>query len=98
MRATVSFSTFDPLFSDAPSLCDQCESKPSVFQFEAHSGDDSPEHRQKGFCCADCATELLSELRREESQAWAEEEQSVKQEIDVSEFHQRRLATFGTRN
>ena len=98
MRATVSFSTFDPLFSDSPSLCDQCEAKLCVFQFETHGGDDTPDHRRKGFCCPDCATDLLRELQREESRAWAEEEQSVKQEMDVSEFHKRRLATFGIRN
>lgn len=98
MRVTVSFSTFDPLFSDAPALCDVCEAKPSVYQFESHSDDDSPAHRPvTGFCCAACAIEMLDKLRSEESLAWEEEEASVKgQGLDVSTFHQRRLATFGT--
>jgi hypothetical protein len=97
MRVTVSFSTFDPLFSDAPSLCEVCESKPSVFRFESHSDDDSPEHRPvKGFCCPPCATGVLDKLQREESLTWEEEEVSMKgEEVDVSDFHKRRLATFG---
>jgi len=33
MRNQLCFSTFDPLFSDAPSLCDICDTKPSVFHF-----------------------------------------------------------------
>jgi hypothetical protein len=100
MRDTVSFSSFNPLFSDAPARCDICESKPSVFQFESHSADDSPEPRPvKGFCCASCATLLLDKLQREESLAWAEEEASFRiDEVEVSDFHQRRLATFGTPN
>ena len=97
MRVTVSFSTFDPLFSDAPCLCDVCESKPSVFQFESHSDNDSSKNRPvNGYCCAACAIELLEKLRREESLSWEQEEVSVRgQGVDVSDFHQRRLATFG---
>jgi hypothetical protein len=98
MRNKLSFATFDPLFSDAPSLCDVCETKPSVFQFENRNSDDSTEcPTVKGFCCAPCATLLLKNLQRAESLTWAEEEVSVQAEdVDVADFHKRRLATFGT--
>ena len=98
MRNKLSFATFDPLFSDAPSLCDVCETKPSVFQFENRNSDDGTEcPTVKGFCCAPCATLLLKDLQRAESLTWAEEEISVQAEdVDVADFHKRRLATFGT--
>jgi hypothetical protein len=97
MRNQVTFSTFDPLFSDAPCLCEICETKPSVFQFENGSSQSDPERPVKGFCCAVCARQLLEQLEQAESIAWEEEEASVRKDgWDVGEFHTRRLATFGT--
>ena len=98
MRITVSFSTFDPFLNDAPSLCDLCESKPSVFHFERASSEETPERLPaRGFCCAQCASQMLEGLQQTESTAWAEEEALVKaQGVDVSDFHDRRLATFGS--
>jgi hypothetical protein len=53
--------------------------------------------RLAGFCCAVCATRLLEELQEKESAAWAEEEASVRNEgYDVTDFRERRLATFGS--
>jgi hypothetical protein len=100
MRNQLSFSTFDPLFSDAPALCDICEGKPSVFQFESGSSDNRAVcHPVRGYCCAACATQLLNQLQAAESLAWAEEETSVQKDgVDISEFHTRRLATFGALN
>ena len=100
MRNELCFSTFDPLFSDAPCLCDLCEGKPSVFQFESGSTESKTKCRPaKGYCCASCAVEMLNQLQDAESLAWAEEELSVQKEgMDVSDFHTRRLATFGSRN
>ena len=97
MRNQLSFSTFDPLFSDAPCLCDLCETKPSVFQFESGSPESNAASPSvKGFCCSSCATQLLDRLEQSESLAWAEEEASVRKEGgDVADFHTRRLATFG---
>ena len=97
MRVTVSFSTFDPLFSDAPALCDLCESKPSVFRFQTRTDDDAAQLRPvHGFCCSPCATELLDKVQREECLTWEKEELSVEcDEVDVENFHERRLATFG---
>jgi hypothetical protein len=98
MRAQLTFSTFDPLFSDAPSLCEICKSKPSVFKFEkgCNEGDITCQ-RFAGFCCSVCATGLLDELQQKESAAWAEEEASVRKEgDDVNDLHKRRLATFGS--
>ncbi|PYX42539.1 MAG: hypothetical protein DMG83_20430 [Acidobacteria bacterium] len=98
MRNELCFSTFDPLFSDAPSLCDICETKPSVFQFESGSTEsDAATRPVKGYCCASCAVQLLNKLQDAESLAWAAEEVSVQKDgMDVSDFHTRRLATFGT--
>jgi hypothetical protein len=98
MRNQLSFSTFDPLFSDAPSLCDLCETQPSVFQFKNDCADDEPGCRPvKGFCCSVCATQLLEQLEHTESIAWAEEEASVRKEGgDISDLRNRRLAAFGT--
>jgi len=98
MRSQLSFSTFDPLFSDAPSLCEICEEKPSIFQFENDGSEGKVGRRPvKGFCCAACATRLLEQLQQAESITWAEEEAAVRKEGgDVAEFHTRRLATFGT--
>jgi len=98
MRNQLCFSTFDPLFSDAPSICDICEAKSSVFQFESGNSERSPAVRPvRGYCCSPCAGRLLSQLEDEESLAWAEEEASVQKDgVDVSEFHTRRLATFAS--
>ena len=98
MRNQLSFSTFDPLFSDAPRLCEICAAKPSVFQFENGCSEGKVGCRPvKGFCCAVCATQLLEQLQQAESITWAEEEAAVRKEGgDVAEFHTRRLATFGT--
>ena len=98
MRVTVSFSTFDPFLNDAPSLCDVCDSKLSVFHFEREGSEENSDRPSKGFCCTQCATELLENLKQTESVAWAEEEASVQsQGVDVSDFRDRRLATFGRR-
>jgi hypothetical protein len=69
-----------------------------VFQFENGSTESAAAGRPaKGYCCAACAVELLNKLQDAESLAWAEEEVSVQKDgMDVSEFHTRRLATFGT--
>ena len=94
MRDTLCFSTFDPLFSDAPSVCDLCEKQPSVFHFRSATTD-SETQPAKGFCCAACASVLLGRLERAEALVWAQEEASVKADgNDVSEFRERRLAAF----
>ena len=98
MRAQLTFSTFDPLFFDVPSICEMCGTRPSVFKFE-DGGNEGDSGRQSlvGFCCTACATRLLEELQEKESAAWAEEEASVRKEgDDVTDFHKRRLATFGS--
>ena len=98
MRDTLCFSSFDPLFSDAPAVCDLCEKQPSVFHFRSATSD-SEAHPAKGFCCAACASVLLGRLERAESLVWAQEEASVRAEgSDVSEFRKRRLAAFGEKS
>jgi hypothetical protein len=100
MRNQLKFSTFDPLFSDAPSLCGTCGMRPSVFHFESSCQEgDSECPNVGGFCCAVCATRLLEELERAESLTWAEEEAFLRKEGgDVDDFHTRRVVTFGTSN
>ena len=97
MRAQMTFSTFDPLFSDVPSICEMCGTRPSVFKFDDGCNESqSGRQRLAGFCCTVCATRLLEELQEKESVAWAEEEASVRNEgYDVTDFHKRRLTTFG---
>jgi hypothetical protein len=98
MRDTLCFSTFDPLFSDAPSVCDLCRTAPSVFQFRSATSDTEAQPA-KGFCCAACASVLLGKLERAESLVWAEEEASVEAEgTDASELHSRRAAAFGNKS
>lgn len=97
MRDTLCFSTFDPLFSDAPAVCDLCRRAPSVFQFRSATSDTDAQPA-RGFCCATCAIVLLGKLERAESLVWAQEEASVQAEgTDASELHSRRIAAFGTK-
>ncbi|HMK21005.1 MAG TPA: hypothetical protein VK466_01645 [Terriglobales bacterium] len=98
MRDTLCFSTFDPLFSDAPSLCDLCRISPSAFQFR-NATSTSESQPARGFCCPACANVLLGKLERAESLVWEQEEASVEAEgADASELHKRRMATFGARS
>jgi hypothetical protein len=98
MRNTLCFSTFDPLFSDAPSSCDLCRKAPSVFQFRNATSDKECQPA-KGFCCSACATVLLGKLERTESLEWAQEATSVEADgADASELHTRRLAAFGIKS
>jgi hypothetical protein len=96
MRNQLTFSTFDPIFSDAPSICGLCGARPSVLHYENGCDEgDSGCRPVRGFCCMVCAVHLLEELELAEAQTWAEEEASVRKEGgDVSDFHARRLATF----
>jgi len=100
MRNQLTFSTFDPLFSDAPSLCGICGARPSVFHFESGCQEGDVEcPNVRGYCCAGCATRLLEDIERAESRTWAEEEASVRKEGgDVEDLHTRRVATFGSFN
>jgi len=98
MRNQLKFSTFDPLFTDAPALCGVCGMRPSVFHFESRCREgDSECPPVQGYCCAVCAARLLEELERTESLTWAEEEASLRKEGgDVDDFRKRRLVTFGS--
>ena len=89
------FAGFDPLH-EAPEVCTVCSSHPPVFNYDYHTLDRSGEpKRTTGFCCSSCATQLLKQLERAESQEWAEEEASLEEDaFDVSEFRRHRLAAF----
>ena len=97
MSEKVTFSAFDPIRFDVPSKCDVCDSQPTVFHYEYGVDEGVRQQQRKGFCCRVCATKLLDILQRTESQVWAQEEASLKaDDQDVSDFEERRLATFGT--
>jgi hypothetical protein len=95
MRPYVFFSAFE-LLRDKPEMCNVCSSKPPVFNYELETwGENGKPEEQKGFCCSRCAVELLQELGRAESQKWAEEEAALeKDDFDVTDFRERRLAAF----
>jgi len=95
MNGKVSFRAFEPLHHDAPKLCSLCLSKPPAFHYD-YSEEGRNEQNATGFCCLFCAPRLLKRLASSESCGWAEEEDALKADNqDVSDFHARRLATFG---
>jgi hypothetical protein len=95
MNATLFFATFDPL-RETPDVCSLCGSRPPVFNYEFHTDDDSSKPQStSGFCCASCSAELLRRLESAESRKWEEEETALAaDDLDVTEFQKRRLATF----
>jgi hypothetical protein len=96
MNDSVFFATFDPLFCDTPELCPLCGSHPPIFNYEFTTRDPNGERQYvKGFCCGSCAPALVRKLERTESREWAEEEAALEaDDMDISEFHKRRLAAF----
>jgi len=83
MNNRVCFSTFD-LFHDVPNVCGVCTSNPPIFRYEFCDGDEKQAAEYiRGFCCASCASKLLSVLENVERQEWARE-QAVAPELIVS--------------
>ena len=98
MNDSVFFATFDPLFLNAPEACNVCLSEPPVFTYEYSSQEPGEQERQylKGFCCPECARQLLKRLEQREARDWEEEESELEADrLDVTEFQKRRLVTFG---
>ena len=97
MNDSVFFATFDPLYFNAPDACTLCITLPPLFTYEYCIEQESG-HRQylKGFCCAKCAADLLRKLANTEAKEWEEEEAALEaDDLDVTDFQKRRLATFG---
>ncbi|MBA3914329.1 MAG: hypothetical protein H0X25_10875 [Acidobacteriales bacterium] len=96
MHDHVTFSSFDPLFCEAPQQCEMCREEPPIFMFDSKI----VEKRQNvadenGFCCGNCATRLLRKLARSESRQWLEEEAAIKKEdLDTTQIHQRIVNSF----
>jgi hypothetical protein len=67
------FATFS-LLHDVPNICGVCTSKPPILRYEFCDGDEKPAEYMKGFCCASCASRLLSVLEDVERQEWAREQ------------------------
>ena len=99
MSNKVCFSSFDPIIGDSPEYCDVCSQRPPIFKYQCSSRNEA-ERREYlvGFCCELCTQRLLETLRQTESREWADEEASFSaDEVDVKEFHRRRIAAFGGR-
>ena len=81
---------------EVPEVCKVCGSKLPVFHYEwLPYSEDSEPHKTEGFCCADCAAELLKKLERGEAREWAEEEAALEADgFDVIDFREHRLAAF----
>jgi hypothetical protein len=97
MNDSVFFATFDPLYVNAPDACSLCIAQPPIFDYEYALEKENGERQYiKGFCCARCAADLLKKLATNEAREWAEEEAVLQAEdLDVTDFQKRRLATFG---
>ena len=96
MNDSVFFASFNPLFCEAPDTCELCGVNLPIFQYEYCTQNQNRERQYlKGFCCAACAAQLLQKLKRSEAREWAEEETALcADDMDVTEFHRRRLAAF----
>jgi hypothetical protein len=96
MSNRVCFSTFD-LFRDNPNVCGVCMSSAPIFRYEfIEDGEDIRSEYIKGFCCASCAAKLLEVLEDVERRDWTREQAALEAEgIEVTEFHNRRIAAFG---
>src|SRR5712691_3083312 len=95
MRPSLFFSAFE-LLREKPEMCAVCILKPPVFTYELETcGENGEPEEQKGFCCSDCAVDLLQKLGQTESQKWAEEEAALEDDdSDVTDFREHRLAAF----
>jgi hypothetical protein len=76
MTNRIYFSTFD-LLHDVPNICGVCASNPPMFRYEFSDGDEQRAEYMKGFCCASCASKLLSVLEDVERQEWAREQAAL---------------------
>ena len=95
MHDRVNFSSFDPLFCEAPQNCDICHAEPPIFLFESSIQDKRQENTDSGFCCAKCSTRLLRKLAKAESRHWTEEEAAIRsQDLDGSLLHERIVNSF----
>jgi len=97
MYDSLFFATFDPVYVNAPDICDVCIKQPPMFNYE-YCIEEPGGQRQyiKGFCCAACAEGLLKKLKTREATEWAHEEAELEADnVDVTDFQKRRLATFG---
>lgn len=98
MNDSVFFATFDPLYIDAPDGCSLCITQPPIFTYEYCTEEENGQREYlKGFCCAPCAANLLKNLASAEAGEWAKEEADLEADnLDVTDFQKRRLATFGS--
>ena len=89
------FASFDPLH-EVPEVCALCAARPPVFTYDYRGLARNGEHQKiTGFCCLPCATGLLKDLERAESEEWAAEEASLEEDaFDVTDFRKHRLAAF----
>jgi len=64
----MSFSTFDRETVNAPDLCSLCRAKAASLRYAVSSSDDASQ-KLNGYCCSDCASNLVTALeQRQRSQ------------------------------
>ena len=99
MYDSLFFATFDPVYVNAPDICDICISQPPIFNYEyCIEENDGKREYIKGFCCEPCAEGFLKRLQGREAREWAAEEAELEADhVDVTDFQKRRLATFGSK-
>ena len=97
MYDSVFFATFDPMFINAPDVCDLCITESPIFNYEYCTEEASGQRQYlKGFCCAGCAEGLLRKLKGREAREWADEEAELEADrVVVADFQKRRMAAFG---
>jgi len=97
MNDSIFFATFDPLYMNAPDAGSLCITQPPAFSYEyCVEHGDGKRHYIRGFCCTACAPGLLKKLAGREAEEWAQEAAAFQaDEMDVTDFQKRRLATFG---
>lgn len=96
MHDRVTFSSFDPLFCEAPLKCEVCHSEPPIFLFESAIQDKKQNvEAGSGFCCGNCGVRLIRKLAKAESRHWSEEEDAIRRDdLDTTQIHQRIVNSF----
>ena len=99
MQASLFLAAFDPLH-EVPRVCALCGTKAPVFNYEFRTyGEGGSLSEDRGFCCANCASNLVKQLERNEARVWVQAKTAVKAEdADVNAVHAQRLAAFPRRN
>lgn len=95
MGASLHVSTYDPMH-EVPERCNVCWSNAPIFYYEwlTHT-EESGRQATEGFCCFECAAELLKKMKHSEAHEWGEEEAALEvEESDLTGMREHRLTAF----